>query len=278
MDDLRAPVIEPQRRVVVEEPLRQVLSVVIPAFNERNTIASVLLRVVDALPAVQKEIIIVDDGSSDGTREWLALNISNDALYHGLAIDENGDLILSKAGGGVTRFSFRVVFHERNKGKGGALQTGLRMATGDVVVIQDADLEYDPEDWVAMYNLIAERRVADVVYGTRFSAKPHRALYYHHLIANKFISIVFNIMYNQALSDIEVCYKMISREVLQTLALTCNDFGIEIELSAQIARKRTWRIYEMGITYYGRTYLEGKKINWKDGVKALWYLVKFRIV
>src|SRR5215472_11145740 len=133
---------EPQLQVVAEHPPRKVLSVVIPVFNERNTIAFVLPRVVDALPSVQKEIIIIDDGSTDGTREWLARNLTDEALYHAIAVDEDGDLVLSKAGG-VSGFSFKVFFHERNKGKGGALQTGLRVATGDVVVIQDGDLEYD---------------------------------------------------------------------------------------------------------------------------------------
>jgi glycosyltransferase involved in cell wall biosynthesis len=170
----------------------------------------------------------------------------------------------------------KVILHARNLGKGGALRTGFAACTGDVVIIQDADLEYDPVDWAPMYDLIAIRGVADVVYGSRFSGRPHRALYFHHYMANRLISLLFNGLYNQTLSDIEVCYKMMSRAVLESLRLTCNDFGIEVELSAQIARAKTWRIYEVGITYYGRTYAEGKKINWRDGVKALWYLLKFR--
>jgi len=143
-------------------------------------------------------------------------------------------------------------------------------------VIQDADLEYDPEDWREMYRLIADRRVADVVYGSRFYGRPHRALYFHHYLANRVISFLFNAMYDQTLTDIEVCYKMFTREVLDTLRITADDFGFEVQFSAQVARARRWRIYEMGISYYGRTYLEGKKINWKDGVKALWYLLKYR--
>lgn len=152
----------------------------------------------------------------------------------------------------------------------------MKAATGDIVVIQDADLEYDPQDWGQMYDLIAIRKVADVVYGSRFYGRPHRSLFFHHYMANRVISLLFNLLYNQTLSDIEVCYKMFTREVLQSLSLSCDDFGIEVEMSAQIARNRKLRIYETGISYYGRTYDEGKKINWRDGVKALWYILKFR--
>ena len=152
----------------------------------------------------------------------------------------------------------------------------MAAVTGDVVVIQDADLEYDPQDWTQMYNLIAERKVADVVYGSRFYGRPHRSLFYHHFLANKLISVLFNILYNQTLTDIEVCYKMFTREVLNTLRLTCDDFGIEVEMSAQISLNRKLRIYETGISYYGRTYEEGKKISWRDGLMALWYILKFR--
>jgi hypothetical protein len=127
-----------------------------------------------------------------------------------------------------------------------------------------------------MYELIAVRKVADVVYGSRFYGRPHRSLYYHHYMANRLISTIFNILYNQTLSDIEVCYKMFTREVRDSLRITCNDFGVEVQLGAQIALARRWRIYEVGIQYFGRTYDEGKKINWRDGLKALWYLVKFR--
>ena len=157
------------------------------------------------------------------------------------------------------------------------MRTGLAHASGDVIVIQDADLEYDPDDWSRMLPLIVDRQVADVVYGSRFYGRPHRSLYFHHYLANRLISLLFNFLYNQMLSDIEVCYKMFTREVLKTLNLTRNDFGFEIEISAQIALARVWRIYEVGISYYGRTYDEGKKINWRDGLKALLYLVKFRI-
>ena len=254
------------------------LTVVIPVYNERQTIPSVLLAVTAALPHVPKEIIIIDDGSKDGTREWLRQNLAAaNGRYIEAALNE-GNLHLHPIDGkdeaGAT---FRVIEHSKNIGKGGALRTGLAAATGDVVVFQDADLEYDPRDWGHMLPLIVERQVADVVYGSRFYGQPHRSLFYHHYLGNRLISWLFNIIYNQTLTDIEVWYKMFRREVLNGVVLTSNDFGIEVEISAAIARARRWRIYEIGISYFGRTYEEGKKINWKDGVKALWYLVRFRI-
>jgi glycosyltransferase involved in cell wall biosynthesis len=192
-----------------------------------------------------------------------------------VTMQTDGSLTFQPSTNGVGA-SFRVLSHSRNRGKGGALRTAMAAASGDIVVIQDADLEYDPQDWAQMYNLIAERKVADVVYGSRFYGRPHRSLFYHHFLANKLISVLFNILYNQTLTDIEVCYKMFTREVLDTLRLTCDDFGIEVEISAQISLNRKLRIYETGISYYGRTYAEGKKINWRDGLKALWYILKFR--
>jgi glycosyltransferase involved in cell wall biosynthesis len=253
------------------------LTVVIPSYNERHTIPSVLVAVTAALPDVEKEIVVVDDGSRDGTREWLRQNlIGADDRYAKAGLAE-GDLRLYPANGiDETGATFRVIEHARNVGKGGALRTGLAAATGDVVVFQDADLEYDPRDWERMLPLIVERKVADVVYGSRFYGQPHRSLFYHHYLGNRLISLLFNIIYNQTLTDIEVCYKMFRREVLDGIVLISNDFGIEVEISAAIARARRWRIYEVGISYFGRTYEEGKKINWKDGVKALWYLIRFR--
>jgi glycosyltransferase involved in cell wall biosynthesis len=251
------------------------LTVVIPAYNERQTIAACLERVAAALPDVPKEIIIVDDCSRDGTRDWLERNVRDlKAEQCSLSVNADGDLEVQP--GPIAQVQIRSLFHQQNKGKGGALQTGLRAVSGDIVVIQDADLEYDPEDWREMYALIAQRKVADVVYGSRFYGRPHRALYFHHYMANRLISFLFNAMYDQTLTDIEVCYKMFTREVLDTLRITANDFGFEVQFSAQVALARRWRIYELGISYYGRTYLEGKKINWKDGVKALWYLFKYR--
>jgi glycosyltransferase involved in cell wall biosynthesis len=256
------------------------LSIVIPAYNERNTIGKVLIAVSLALPEVEKEIIVVDDCSKDGTREWLRSNVAAaQGRYGGIAAGGQGGLQLTPASAGEEGgCTLRALFHEKNQGKGAALRTGFAGATGEIIVIQDADLEYDPQDWQRMYRLIAELKVADVVYGSRFYGEPHRALYFHHYMANRLISFLFNLLYDQTLTDIEVCYKMFTREVLQSLRLSCNDFGFEIQISAQIARARKWRIYEMGISYFGRTYMEGKKINWKDGVKALWYLVKFRVM
>lgn len=247
------------------------LSILMPVYNEIASISAILDRVKAALPGVRKEIVIVDDGSGDGTRTWLREQFP-------LVFDE------SATAGSATQANevsddcmVRVIFHSRNKGKGGAIQTAIRASTGPVLVVQDADLEYDPDDWQVMYNLIATKKVADVVYGSRFYGKPHRSLYFHHYIANRLISLIFNVLCNQTLTDIETCYKMFTREVLNTLKLTANDFGIEIQISTQIALEPRWRIYETGIHYYGRTYLEGKKIGWKDGLKALWYLVRYRV-
>jgi glycosyltransferase involved in cell wall biosynthesis len=253
------------------------LSVVIPAYNERATLGVVIAMLTGVLPAVRKEIVIVDDCSTDGTREWLQANFpAGPQRATRIELDASGNLSFLNDGG-AAETTVRPVFHDRNRGKGGGLQTGLAAVTGDIIVIQDADLEYDPQDWLAMYDLIAVRKVADVVYGSRFYGRPHRSLYYHHYLANWLISTLFNIIYNQTLSDIEVCYKMFTRAVRDSLKLTCNDFGIEVQIGAQIALARKWRVYEVGIQYFGRTYDEGKKINWKDGLKALWYLVKFRV-
>jgi len=253
------------------------LSVVIPAFNERHTLGTILRVVARALPNVSKEIVVVDDCSNDGTREWLKANFPQGArVGSSVDLDAEGNLVFAPESGPST-VTVRPIFHERNKGKGGALQTGLTAISGDVFVIQDADLEYDPNDWVQMYDLIAVRKVADVVYGSRFYGRPHRSLYFHHYLANRLISFLFNLVFNQTLTDIETCYKMMTREVAQSLRLSANDFGIEVEMSAEIARQRRLRIYELGICYYGRTYAEGKKINWKDGIKALWYIFKFRL-
>lgn len=246
------------------------LSILMPVYNEVANIAAILERVEAALPDVTKELVIVDDGSRDGTRAWLGEKFS-------IVDEESIGSGMSTACSLSSRCLVKVIFHSCNKGKGGALQTAMRAATGEVLVIQDADLEYDPEDWRVMYDLVAVKKVADVVYGSRFYGKPHRSLYFHHYIANRLISLIFNVLCNQTLTDIETCYKMFTRQVLNSLKLTANDFGIEIQISTQIALDGRWRIYETGIHYYGRTYLEGKKIGWKDGLKALWYLFRYRV-
>ncbi len=228
------------------------------------------------LPDVNKEIIVVDDCSKDGTRELLSTNFPMGARSGSkIELDAKGNLAFAEELAFST-VTVRPIFHENNRGKGGALQTGFAAIFGDILVIQDADLEYDPSDWQQMYDLIAVRKVADVVFGSRFYGRPHRSLYFHHYFANRVISLLFNVVFNQTLTDIETCYKMMTREVARSLRLTADDFGIEVEMSAEIARQRNLRIYELGISYYGRTYAEGKKINWKDGLKALWYVFKFR--
>lgn len=250
------------------------LSILMPIYNEIGTIADVVNLVAAALPSVEKELVMVDDGSSDGTRDWLVQTFEPVALEVDM-LNRGPEAVRTIPFG--PRLGARVLLHDRNKGKGGAIQTAMKICSGDVVVIQDADLEYDPSDWAAMYDLIVKRRVADVVFGSRFYGKPHRSLYYHHYLANRLISVLFNVLFNQTLTDIEACYKMFTRAVLQTLKITSNDFGIEIQISSQIALNRNWRLYEAGIHYYGRTYNEGKKVSWRDGLKALWYLVKYRV-
>lgn len=261
------------------------LSVIIPVYNERELFPVILTKVRGSLPKVTKEIIIVDDCSRDGTRDWIEqhFGLERRSLI-GFAPADDGTPLpqFAATNADVTPeqnlapCTVQAIFHPHNQGKGAALRTGLKAATGDVIVIQDADLEYDPTDWESMYPLIADGH-ADVVYGSRFFGRPHRCLYYHHFLANKLISVIFSILYNQILSDLEVCYKMFRKEILPLLTLRSNDFGFEIEFSANVARARRLRIYEVGISYYGRTYAEGKKINWRDGVKALWYLLRFRV-
>jgi len=253
------------------------LTVIIPVFNEAATLPRVLALVSTALPAVAKDVIVVDDGSTDGTREWLRANFPTGPRAAASIVVEADGRLAFEDDDTVPQLTVRPFYHDRNSGKGAALQTGLTQATGDVIVIQDADLEYDPADWGVMYELIAQRKAADVVYGSRFYGRPHRSLYFHHYLANRFISLMFNLLYNQTLTDIECCYKMFTREVTDRLRLTCNDFGCEIQISAQIALAGRWRIFETGISYFGRTYEEGKKIGWRDGLKALWYLIRFRL-
>ena len=251
------------------------LSIVVPVYDEIHTIAIVLARVSTVLPDVPKQIVVVDDGSKDGTREWLRQNFPDGARTGmGILVKADGNLNFSPTG--CATVTVQVILHDVNRGKGASLRTAFAAVTGDVIVIQDADLEYDPNDWVAMHDLIAVRKVADVVYGSRFYGGPHRSLFYHHYLGNRLLVALFNLCFNQTLTDIETCYKMMTHDVLRQLRLTANDFGIEVEISAQLAKQPKLRIYELGISYYGRTYAEGKKIDWRDGLKALWYIFKFR--
>lgn len=280
------------------------LSVVVPVYNEIHTLDSVLAEVARSLPQVAKEIIVVDDASTDGTREWLARTIQPMvAESAGLAppsvalpppvspagtSPRTGPAMHSPAGSltatdqrnlsSAAPVTIRALFHAHNQGKGAALRTGFAAATGEVIVIQDADLEYTPQDWEPMWRLIAEGR-ADVVYGSRFYGNPHRVLYFHHFLGNKLITLLINLLCNTMFTDIEVCYKMFRAEVLDGLSLCCDGFGFEVEFTVKVSRSaRRWRLYESGVSYYGRTYDEGKKISWKDGFRALGYIIWFRLV
>jgi len=225
------------------------LSVLIPVYNECDTIAEICGRV-RAVP-VDTEIVVVDDFSTDGTREVL------EHLYEEGQID-------------------RLVLQASNRGKGAAIRTAVAHATGEAVIIQDADLEYDPAEYPRLLEPIARGR-ADAVYGSRFAGRdPHRVLYFWHYLGNRLLTLLSNMVTNLNLTDMETCYKMLRREVWATIDLEENRFGMEPEITAKLARGG-WRIYEVGISYAGRTYAEGKKINWKDGVSALRCILKYGI-
>jgi glycosyltransferase involved in cell wall biosynthesis len=224
------------------------LSIVIPVYNEVKTLEEILTRV-SASP-VEKEIILVDDCSTDGTRDILQTieKLSN----------------------------CRVFYHEKNQGKGAALRTGISHATADAVIIQDADLEYDPAEYPKLLQPILDGK-ADVVYGSRFAGgESHRVLYFWHMVGNRFLTLLSNMFTNLNLTDMETCYKLFKREVIQDVEIEEDRFGFEPEITAKIAARRC-RIYEVGISYAGRTYEEGKKIGWKDGVRAIWCILKYRV-
>ena len=226
------------------------LSIVIPVYNEAATLIGLIDRVrAVALGEIDKEIIVVDDCSTDGTREVLR------------DLPASRDLVL--------------FFHPANKGKGAALRTGFSAATGDVIVVQDADLEYDPEEYPKMLQPILDGR-ADVVYGSRFvGGECHRVLYFWHSVGNRFLTLLSNAVTNLNLTDMETCYKMFRREVIQSIELHEDRFGFEPEITGKIAERRC-RVYEVGISYSGRTYEEGKKIGWRDGLRAVWCILKYR--
>ncbi len=224
------------------------LSVVCPVYNERNTLVEVLrrMRAVELPDGIEREIIVVDDGSTDGTRDVLR---------------QLGDSTV------------RIVLHDKNQGKGAALRTGFAHATGEFVLVQDADLEYDPEDWPKLLAPVIRGR-ARVVYGSRFTGE-RRNMLLLHWIGNRFLSMTTNVLYNTTLSDMETCYKLIERTLIEEMRLVSNRFDIEAEMSAKIL-KRGVRIYEVPISYSGREFDEGKKITWRDGFSALYTLVKYR--
>lgn len=229
------------------------LSIVIPVYNEAATVEEIIRSVASVNAGVEKELVVIDDCSTDGSRD-----------------------ILRKLRDKHQEWKF--VFHDVNRGKGAALRSGFKAATGDIVVVQDADLEYDPKDYRALLGPILDGH-ADVVYGSRFlGGGPHRVVFFWHYLGNRFLTIFSNMVTDLNLTDVEVCYKMFKKEVLAGIELAENRFGFEIEVTAKIARGKKWRIYEVPVSYYGRGYAEGKKITWRDGVQAVWCILKYRFV
>lgn len=228
------------------------LTIVIPCYNELQTIGTIIQAVRNS-PYPDKEIIIVEDCSTDGTRELLKTEIEGAGLVD------------------------RVLYHDRNQGKGAALRTGFRHATGDIVIVQDADLEYDPNEYGRLVEPILADK-ADVVFGSRFAGgEAHRVLYYWHRLGNSFLTLLSNMFTNLDLSDMETCYKAFRREIIQSITIEESRFGFEPEITAKVAKLKGIRIYEVGVSYYGRTYEEGKKIGWKDGVRALYCIIKYNL-
>jgi glycosyltransferase involved in cell wall biosynthesis len=245
--------------------LDPLVSIVIPVYNERATIDEILRRVLDT--EVRKELIIVDDCSTDGTRQILEALAARQA---------NGETLAPAHDGGdpIELRGLHFFFQATNQGKGAALRRGFAQATGEIVLVQDADLEYDPRDYSKLLEPIIDGR-ADVVYGSRFLGGPQRVHYFWHYVANRILTLLSDIFTNLKLSDMETCYKVFRREVLKGIEIKSDRFGFEPEITAKIAR-HDWRIYEVPITYAGRTYEEGKKITWKDGVQALWCIIRFK--
>lgn len=228
------------------------LSIIIPVYNEAKTISRVADSVRDIKINMEKELIFVDDCSTDGSRDILR---SLQQEYP----------------------AWKFIYHEGNRGKGAALRSGFKEATGDIVLVQDADLEYDPRDYPALLAPILDGH-ADVVFGSRFIGNgPHRVVFFWHSLGNRFLTMFSNMMTDLNLSDMEVGYKVLKKEALDSISLQEDRFGIEVEITAKIARKK-WKIYEVPVSYYGRDYAEGKKITWKDGFRALWCILKYRFV
>ena len=224
------------------------VSIIIPSYNEKNTLSEIV-DLVNEQKNIEKEIIIIDDCSTDGTRELIKKEIINKVS--------------------------KVIYHDKNLGKGAALRSGLGASTGDIIIIQDADLEYDPADYPTLLKPILDGR-ADVVYGSRFQGGTHRILFYWHSLGNKFLTTLSNMLTNLNLTDMETGYKVFTKKVNIALSFECNRFGFEPEFTAKVARNK-FRIYEVPISYNGRDYSEGKKITWKDGVAAIYYIIKYSL-
>jgi glycosyltransferase involved in cell wall biosynthesis len=242
------------------------ISIVIAAYNEKATVEEILRRVLDV--EIRKEVIIVDDCSTDGTRQILENMSARQANGEKEAVAQDG-------GDAVPLGDLRFFFQTPNQGKGAALRRGFAEATGEIVLVQDADLEYDPRDYGKLLEPIVDGR-ADIVYGSRFLGGPQRVHYFWHYVANRVLTLLSDISTNLKLTDMETCYKVFRRDVLKGIEIKSNRFGFEPEITAKVAKGK-WRIYEVPISYAGRTYEEGKKITWKDGVQALWCIFRYKI-